>query len=218
MADSFGRRADEIGAGVRGRDLRGAARGCAACSSDAVARSGLLSDWPVKHPQPCTSRSSRTRTPSPDGGAARLGLLVGCGGVRWSVWRHGHGAALCGRPTAGRAGLPRRLHLCCVHAWLRFRSANASSQRKIPSLGRKPNHSCEELASQMTAEAQNADMERLMDQKLERINVLAHIAARIVSSPNSTSGNVPRAPKRQGAGQQNMLYLGSTLDAATYVH
>ncbi|TVU21318.1 hypothetical protein EJB05_30946 [Eragrostis curvula] len=42
-------------------------------------------------------------------------------------------------------------------------------------LGRKPNHSCEELASQRTAEAQNADMERLMDQKLEeRMNAHWH--------------------------------------------
>ncbi|TVU46952.1 hypothetical protein EJB05_06526, partial [Eragrostis curvula] len=52
----------------------------------------------------------------------------------------------------------------------------------------------EELASQRrTVEAQNADMERLMDQKLEeRMNIaLARIAAHTISAPNSTSGNTP---------------------------
>ncbi|TVU26552.1 hypothetical protein EJB05_29104 [Eragrostis curvula] len=86
----------------------------------------------MKHPQPCTSTSSRTRTPSTDGGAARLVVLVGRGDVRGSVWLHSRGAALGGQPAAGRAGLPCRLHLCCVHAWLRSQSADASSHHKIP--------------------------------------------------------------------------------------
>ncbi|TVU11855.1 hypothetical protein EJB05_45464, partial [Eragrostis curvula] len=51
----------------------------------------------------------------------------------------------------------------------------------------------EELASQRrSVEAQNADVERLMDQKLEeRMNALARITAHNISAPNSTSGNTP---------------------------
>ncbi|TVT99281.1 hypothetical protein EJB05_55356, partial [Eragrostis curvula] len=54
----------------------------------------------------------------------------------------------------------------------------------------------EELASQRrSVEAQNADVERLMDQKLEeRMNALARITAHNISAPNSTSGNTPSRP------------------------
>ncbi|TVU26079.1 hypothetical protein EJB05_28608, partial [Eragrostis curvula] len=76
---------------------------------------------------------------------------------------------------------------------------------------------CEEVASQRTVEAQNADIERLMDQKLEeRMNASAQIAACIVSSPNFTFGNMPcklatqRAPKLQRIATKEQNNKGPT--------
>ncbi|TVU51163.1 hypothetical protein EJB05_02571, partial [Eragrostis curvula] len=181
----------------------------------------------MKHPQPCTSRSSRTRTPSPDGGAARLGLLIGCGGVHWARRTTLPAPSLlrprlaplpicqCELPAQDtKSGAGSALRLLATSSrptclTCSSRPAAETEQDRIASaavplaehfalvMGRKPNHSCEELASQRTAEAQNADKERLMDQKLERMNALAHIVARIVSSPNSTSGNELQNAKEQ---------------------